>query len=392
MIETPAKISFEDTSVAFSYKSDAELRKANFIFSLVSQPWISKLATRSVKLALKIGLPIKGIIKKTAFYHFCGGESIETCQVAINKLAKYGVSTILDYSVEGEDSEADFDHTMNEILSTIYKASDSPNIPFSVFKVTGIASASLLEKIQLKQALTSAEHVAWENVKVRVDRICKSASLNNVSVLIDAEETWIQKTIDALAYDMMVNYNRKKAIVFNTYQLYRVDSFTNLKDAIQNAAIQGYYLGAKLVRGAYMETERTRAASMGYESPIQPSKQATDEDFNKAIVFCVENKRVSLVCGSHNEYSNYFLTVFMEKHGIANNDPRIWFSQLYGMSDNISFNLAKAGYNVAKYVPFGPVASVMPYLFRRAAENTSVVGQSSRELLLIRKELKRRKT
>jgi len=391
-MESPPKISFEDTAVAFSYKTNGALKKAHFIFSLVNHPWISGMATGIIKFSLKIGLPVESLIKKTVFYHFCGGESIEKSQNAIDQLAKYDVGTILDYSVEGEDSEADFDHTLVEILRSIEKAKDSKNIPFSVFKVTGLASADLLTKIQQKTGLTADEQAAWERAKARVDKICGRAYQVNVAVLIDAEETWIQDPIDSLAYAMMKKYNQERAIIFNTYQLYCTDSLANLKESTQNASMAGYFLGAKVVRGAYMEKERDRADSLGYPSPIHPTKEATDEAFNQALVFCIDNKqRVSLVCGTHNEYSNYFLTVFMEKHGLPNNDPRIWFAQLYGMSDNISFNLAKAGYNVAKYVPFGPVKSVMPYLFRRAEENTSVAGQSSRELILIRKELKRRR-
>jgi proline dehydrogenase len=392
-MEPKTKISFEDTAVAFSYKTDAALKRANFIFSLVNHPWISNIATGSVKLGLKLHLPIEGIIKKTAFYHFCGGESIEKSEEAVQKLAQYGVKTILDYSVEGEDSEEDFDHTMNEILHTIEKARNSQNIPFSVFKVTGIASAEILRKIQDKTALTAAEQTAWENIRHRVNRICAKAYESNIAVLIDAEETWIQEPIDTMAYDMMEKFNTEKAIVFNTYQMYRTNSLDNLQSAFQNARAHKYFLGAKLVRGAYMEKERDRAEDMNYESPIHPTKEATDKAFNDALKFCVDNiSNVSIMCGSHNEYSNLFLTSLLEKYNLQRDDARVWFAQLYGMSDNISFNLAKAGYNVVKYVPYGPVRSVMPYLFRRAEENTSVAGQSSRELILIKKELKRRRS
>lgn len=391
-MEASPKVSFEDTSVAFSYKPDAALRKANFIFSLVNHPWISALATGSVKLGLKLRLPIEGLIRSTAFEHFCGGESIEKSEEAVQQLARYGVGTILDYSVEGEKSEHGFDLTMEETLRTIEKAKQSKAIPFSVFKMTGVASFDLLEKVQRGDALTPAEQQAYTRVKERVDAICKRAYDLQVPVLIDAEETWIQEPIDAMAYAMMAKYNKEKAIVFNTYQLYRTASLKNLRDSFHVAAMHQYYLGAKLVRGAYMEKERARASAMGYESPIQPTKEATDEAFNQALAFCMDNKqRITVMCGSHNEYSNHYLTVLMEKHGVAPTDGRVWFAQLYGMSDNISFNLAKAGYHVAKYVPYGPVKSVMPYLLRRAAENTSVAGQSSRELVLIRKELKRRR-
>lgn len=385
-------ISFDDTSVAFSYKSDAALKKANFIFSLVNNPLISKLATGSVKVALGIGLPVKGLIKTTAFDHFCGGETIEEAEHTIQNLAKYGVGTILDYSVEGEKTESGFDKTTAEIILTIEKAHKSKSIPFSVFKVTGVGAFSLLEKIQANEKLTSEEVAAFEKVKERVNRICSTAAKYKVPVLIDAEETWIQNPIDDLAYAMMKQYNLTEAIVFNTYQLYRTASLQNIKDAVADAAKNNYYVGAKVVRGAYMEKERERAAQLNYPSPIQPTKEASDTAFNQAIEFCVENRnRIAVMCGSHNEYSNKLMAELMDKHGIAHTDKNFWFAQLYGMSDNISFNLAKAGYNVAKYVPYGPVKSVMPYLLRRANENTSVAGQSSRELTLIRKELKRRK-
>jgi len=385
-------VSFEDTAVAFQYKTDAAMRKANFIFSLVNHPWVSAVATGSAKLALKLHLPIEGLIRKTVFDHFCGGENIEDAEPASANLAHFGVKTILDYSVEGEKTEAGFDATMEETLRTIEKAHQSKNIPFSVFKVTGLAATDLLEKVQKKLILTPEEHKSFELARHRVDNICRQAHALGVPVLIDAEETWIQDTIDQLAYEMMEKYNREKAIVFNTYQLYRTASFQQLQTAYENALRHHYYLGAKLVRGAYMEKERARAEALGYASPIQPDQEATDKAFNDALAFCVTHRTyISTMCGSHNEYSNHYLTHLMIAENIAPNDPRIWFAQLYGMSDTISFNLAKAGYNVAKYMPYGPVRAVMPYLLRRAAENTSVAGQSSRELMHIRTELKRRR-
>ncbi len=389
-MESEPKISFEDTSVAFSYKSDAELKKAHFIFSLVNHPWISGIATGSVKWALKLGLPIEGIIKKTVFYHFCGGESIDKTKDAVDRLTRYGVGTILDYSVEGEKTDEGFENVLSETIHTIEKAHQSGSSPFCVFKMTGIASAELLEKIQRKEQLTAEEQQAFEKIRDRVNRICGKAFEFKIPVLIDAEETWIQDPIDTMAYDMMKRYNSEKAIVFNTFQMYRTASLQNLKDAFYTAEKGSYVIGAKLVRGAYMEKERERAEKFGYLSPIQPDKEASDKAFSDALEFCVEN-RIATMCGSHNEYSNQYLTQLMDKHGIANNDERFWFAQLYGMSDNISFNLANAGYQVAKYVPYGPVKSVMPYLLRRADENTSVAGQSSRELTLIQKELNRRR-
>lgn len=392
-MEASPKISFDNTEVAFSYKSNAALKKANFIFSLINHPWVSAAAISSVKLALNLRLPVEGVIRKTVFDHFCGGISIDNCDDEILTLKQYGVGTILDYSVEGADTEAGFDHAVEETLRTIEKAKKDPvGIPFSVFKVTGLASAALLEKVQNKTPLTAEEQQAFERVRKRIDTICQKAYENNVRLLIDAEETWLQDPIDAITYEMMAKYNTQRAIVFNTYQMYRTASLQNLREAHHIATMHNYFLGAKLVRGAYMEKERDRAAEMGYESPIHATKEATDKAFNDALTFCIDNKqRVAVMCGSHNDYSNYYLTVLMEKHGLKNDDERVWFAQLYGMSDNISFNLAKAGYKVAKYVPYGPVRSVMPYLFRRAEENTSVAGQSSRELTLIQKELERRK-
>lgn len=392
-MEAFPKISFDDTATAFSYKSDNELKKANFIFSLINHPWVSAAAITSVKLSLQLRLPVEGLIRKTVFDHFCGGISIDNCDDEIQTLKKYGVGTILDYSVEGADTEAGFDHAVEETIRTIEKAKQDPTgIPFSVFKVTGLASAALLEKVQNKTPLSVEEQAAFDRVRKRIDTICKKAFESNVRLLIDAEETWIQEPIDTITYEMMAKYNTQRAIVFNTYQMYRTASLKNLRDAHHNATMHNYFIGAKLVRGAYMEKERERAEQMGYESPIHTTKEGTDKAFNDALAFCIDNKqRVTVMCGSHNDYSNYYLTVLMEKHGMKNDDERVWFAQLYGMSDNITFNLAKAGYKVAKYVPYGPVRSVMPYLFRRAEENTSVAGQSSRELTLIQKELKRRK-
>jgi proline dehydrogenase len=391
-MKSQPNVSFEDTAVAFAYKTSADLRKANFIFSLVNHPWISFLATGVVKFSLKLRLPIEGIIKRTAFDHFCGGESIEKSEEVIQLLARYHVGTILDYSVEGEKSEEGFDMTMDEILRTIDKARESDSIPFCVFKVTGLAPSDLLEKLNNGKLLTDAENQAFERAKKRVDLICGKAQSYGIPVLIDAEETWIQDPIDRLADEMMARYNGEKAIVFNTYQMYRTSSMDNLIHDYDDAVNGGYFIGAKIVRGAYMEKERARAEKLGYTSPIYPDKEATDNAFNEALEFCVKHiERIHLMCGSHNDLSNTLLMKRMAERNLAPSDKRIWFAQLYGMSDNISFNLAKADYNVVKYVPYGPVRAVMPYLLRRAQENTSVAGQSSRELTLIRTELRRRK-
>jgi proline dehydrogenase len=392
-METLPPVAFTDTEVAFSYKSDRELKKANFIFSVVNHPSISAVATGLAKLSLALHLPIKGIIRNTVFEHFCGGETAEETVKTIDKLAQFKVGAILDYSVEGEDDEPSFDKTTAEILKTFEVAKDHPSIPFCVFKVTGLGSFDLLEKVQTEVSLSADEVAAFERIKNRVDKICAKAHEFHIPLLIDAEDSWIQNPIDEIAYEMMKKYNQEHAIVFNTFQMYRADMLGNLKDAFHNATMHNYYLGVKMVRGAYMEKEAERAGKLNYPNPIHPNKEATDDAFNKGLAFCIDNKqRISIVCGSHNEYSNQYLAVLMNKHGMRNNDKRVYFAQLLGMSDNISFNLAKAGYNVAKYVPYGPVESVMPYLLRRASENTSVAGQSSRELTLIRKELKRRKS
>ncbi len=392
ILSDPQAITFDDTATAFSYKSDQELRKTYWVFAAINHPAISRIGTNLVKFALNIKLPVRHLIKKTIFRQFVGGETIADCEPTIQLLARYHIKTILDYSVEGEKTEKGFEQTTLETLATLERAKGSELFPFAVFKVTGIADAKLLEKIQAGHTLTTEEESAFQRVKDRVERLCQAASDTDTRILIDGEESWIQEVIDDLAEAMMEKFNKGKAVVYNTYQMYRKDMLANLKKAFQHAAMKQYQLGAKLVRGAYMEKERERAQEKGYPDPIQPNKKATDEDYNRALVFCLNNKqRIALVSGSHNEYSNYYLTVLMQKYNVAPQDPSIYFSQLYGMSDHISFNLAKAGYNVAKYVPYGPLEAVMPYLFRRAEENTSVAGQSSREFTLIKKELKRRR-
>lgn len=385
-------VSLDNTEIAFSYKSDEELRKTYLIFSAINSPLLTKAGTKLVKIALKLKLPIHGILRKTIFQQFCGGETIHQCEPTIQMLASHNVKTILDYSAEGEKTEKGFEEVTKETLATIEKAKASEHLPFCVFKLTGIANAKLLEKVQAQKKLSSAEQEAFERVRKRVDTLCKAAYDAQIGIFIDGEESWIQEVIDDLAEEMMARYNRERVTVFNTYQMYRKDMLSNLKLAFQKAATHQYLLGAKLVRGAYMEKERERAEEEGYPDPIQPNKEATDNDYNKALLYCINNKqRITLVSGSHNEYSNQYLVLLMQKHSMNPSDPRVYFSQLYGMSDNISFNLAYAGYNVTKYLPYGPIDAVMPYLFRRAEENTSVAGQSSREYRLVKSELQRRK-
>ena len=384
------KISFENLEVAFASKSTAELRKMYLIFATLNSNLISDLGIGLANLAFKLKLPVKGIMKRTMFGHFCGGETIAESIQACKHLAEFGVMSILDLSVEGKGDEDSFDKTCEEIYQTMVESAKTDYMPFGVFKVTGLGDYRIMEKIQAGEKLTAPEVQAFERVKERVDRLCKAAHDLGLKILSDAEESWFQEVIDDLTYEAMERYNKERCVVYNTYQMYRHDSFERLKKAQEVASERGYFLGAKPVRGAYMEKERERAQELGYTDPIQPNKEATDRDYDAAIEFCVENG-VYLVCATHNEKSALRLTELMNLHAIDPKSDRVFFSQLYGMSDNISFNLAKAGYRVVKYVPYGPVEKVMPYLTRRAAENTSIAGQSSREFELIKREMKRRK-
>ena len=379
--------SFNNTEIAFRSKSNWKLKKALWLFSIVKNPGISKIMTTLAEL-----FPIKPVIKSTVFDHFCGGETIAESEETIQELHSGGVQTILDYSVEGAQDEAAFDFTTREIMATIENAARHSEIPFAVFKVSGIAPVGILEKSQSGQELTSEEQIAFDKCIGRIDTLCETASNNRVPVFIDAEDSWYQDIIDQTAYKNMARFNGEEPIVFNTFQMYRKDSLERLQVAISNARKNNYHFGAKLVRGAYMEIERERAVKIGYEDPICSSKEATDKLYNSGVKLCVDNiDNVALANCSHNEESNLLLTSLMEEKGIDRSDKRLFFAQLYGMSDNISFNLADAGYNVGKYVPYGPVKKVMPYLIRRATENTSVAGQSTRELALIQAEVKRRK-
>jgi len=386
-----AELSFENTEIAFRHTNNSGLKRAYWLFKFININFFVKIGPPLTNLALKIRMPIKGIIRATIFKQFCGGETISECDATIKNIYKGGVGTILDYSVEGEDEEQIFDETRQEIIRTIERAKGDPAIPLTVFKITGVGRFGLLEKLDAKQALSITEQQEWEKVQKRVRSICEKAHSLNIPIMIDAEETWIQDTIDALALDMMRAFNRDRALVYNTYQLYRHDKLASLKHDHTVAKTEGFYLGAKLVRGAYMEKERKRAAELGYTSPIQTTKQATDIDYNQAIEFCMANiNETAFVAGTHNEDSCRLLADLLDTHKIDHNHPHVYFSQLLGMSDNLSFNLANAKYNVAKYVPYGPVEAVLPYLFRRAQENTAIAGQMSRELGLIDKEKKRR--
>lgn len=385
-------LSFDNTQVAFSGKTDKDLNRSYWLFKMVSSSTFVNMGKSLTSLALGLRLPIRGLIKATIFKQFVGGENIEECEQTIRDLGKYGIGTILDYSVEGKESEADFDACAAETRRTIAKAKGNPLIPFCVFKVTGLARFDLLTKVSAHQQLSAEEQKEYGRVQLRVSSICKDAYEANVPIFIDAEESWIQEAIDTLATQMMVLYNTERAIVYNTFQLYRKDRLGYLKQSLSAARHSNYYLGAKLVRGAYMEKERARATELGYPSPIQDTKENTDRDYDAALEFCVEHAdRIAICAGTHNENSSVKLTHMMESAGISRGDTRFYFSQLLGMSDHISFNLASEGYKVAKYVPYGPVKEVLPYLIRRAMENTSVKGQTGRELGLIIREQQRRK-
>jgi len=385
-------LDFQDTETAFADRSDAELIERRRLFRVMNSPVLNALSTRAATLALSLGLPVKGLIKSTVFELFCGGETIEECEPAIQRLARSNIGTILDYSVEGKSTEDAFEATKNEILKTIRRANDDPHIPFAVFKVTGIAPLGTLEKLSNKKKLDAKGQAKWERIHTRVNEICELAHSLGQPVFIDAEDSWIQNAIDDLAIEMMERYNRESVIVYNTVQLYRKDRLQFLKESRRRATEEGYFLGMKLVRGAYMEKEIERAEELGYESPIQDSKEETDADYDAAVEYCLKYiDEVSMVAGTHNETSTQRLAQLMYERRIVPNHHHVHFSQLYGMSDNLSYVLAKNGYNVSKYLPYGPVEDTLPYLIRRAEENTSVAGQVSRELDLINKELKRRR-
>lgn len=385
-------ISFENTEIAFSCKSNSELKKAKLLFTAFNYPTIVKYGPPLTSFILNIPVlsyPIKSLIRNTIYEHFCGGESIEGCDKAIEKLWNFKIGTILDYSVEGEEKESVFETTCKEIINTIEKAGNNSKIPFSVFKTTGIARFHLLEKITNGLELNELEKEEFGRVKERFELICSTAAKMNVKILVDAEETWIQKCIDDLTMQMMEKFNQNECIVFNTLQMYRTDRLQYLKDTVSS---NSFKMGFKLVRGAYMEKERLRATEMNYVSPIHPDKDSCDKDYNSAVNYCLDNiSNVSIMAGTHNENSSMLLVKRMQEMNLSPNDGRIYFSQLLGMSDHISFNLAKEGYNVAKYMPYGPISSVLPYLSRRAQENSSVKGQAGRELSLIKTELRRRK-
>ena len=385
------KLNFQDTATAFADKTNAQLKEKYWLFKTMGSQALVNFGTSLTNFALSFHLPVKTLIKKTIFRQFCGGETIAECELTIKSLGKSHIGTILDYSVEGKSEEEDFCATKNEIIETIKRAKNDENIPFAVFKVTGIAPLGTLEKVSSGIALPEKSQMKWQRIQARVSVICELAHVLEQPVFIDAEESWIQNAIDYLAEKMMAQYNREQPIVFNTIQLYRHDRLEFLKKSHETAKEKGYILAVKLVRGAYMEKERSRAEENNYPSPIQPDKMATDLDYDAAIDYCLKNiESIAFVAGTHNEKSVQMLAQKMEDNKISHDHPHVFFSQLYGMSDNLSYILADNQYNVSKYVPYGPVEDAVPYLIRRAKENTSVMGQMSRELDLIDKELKRR--
>ena len=384
--------SFNNTKIAFRSKTDLQLKYSYRLFKLVGNNTLVKIGPLFLALALKLRLPIISIIKKTIFKHFCGGENIKDCEKTINELHQSNVGTILDYSVEGKERKEDFERVRIEIIKTIKRAKDDLKIPFAVFKVSGLCNLFLLEKISNKSSLTENEKVEKEKLFERVTEICQNAYDNNVRVFIDAEESWIQDAIDDIARKMMEKFNLNQAIVYNTLQMYRWDRISYLKECYAEAERNEYILGIKIVRGAYLEKENLRAEKMGYNSPIHKTKLGSDKDYDLSLNYCLKHiDRIAICAGTHNEKSSLLLINKMEELKIPKNHPHIYFSQLLGMSDHISFNLSSSGYNVAKYVPYGPVKDVIPYLIRRAQENTSIAGQTSRELSLIKSEITRRK-
>ena len=383
---------FNNTEVAFALKTDTELERAYFLFKMIDNEPLVRIGTAVTNFALKAHLPVESLIRATVFDHFCGGTTEEDCLSVVDKMFTKGVSSVLDYSVEGKEEEEQFDAALQMTLKTVEFAKERKAIPFAVFKPTGLGRFYLYEKIGEKQPLTLDEQKEWNRVVARFELICRTAHEKDVALLIDGEESWMQDAADDLVTEMMRKYNKEKAIVFNTLQLYRWDRLDYLKKLHEQAKTEGFYIGMKIVRGAYMEKEHKRAEEMGYPTPICKSKEATDINYDETMAYMMDNlDSMSIFAGTHNELSSYKLIEMIQTKGISKNDNRIWFGQLYGMSDNISYNLAEYGYNVAKYLPFGPVRDVMPYLIRRAEENTSVAGQTSRELNLLKTERQRRK-
>jgi proline dehydrogenase len=400
-----SRLSFENTANAFAYRNNKELRKAAFLFQTMNYPLLVRMGTALTPWVIKARLPVRGIIRNTLFQQFVGGETLEQTAPVVKKLGEFGVNVILDYGVEGKQGEDNFEHACEEFVRVVEYASKQPNIPYISIKVTGLARFELLEKLDAAstdrsgykgfvhtEVLNEEEKAEWERVVARMEKITAAAAGGDVGLLVDAEESWIQDPVDAVTMQMMQRYNRERIIVYNTVQLYRSDRLHFLQHCIDETRMGTFTLGVKLVRGAYMDKERKRAEKFGYASPIQPDKDASDRDYNEALRISLDNiDNVGMIIATHNEESNLMATRWMKERGIEKHHAHVHFSQLYGMSDHITFNLARAGYSVSKYVPFGPIEDVIPYLMRRAQENSSVSGQTGRELSLIRKEIARRR-
>jgi len=384
-------VNFNNTKIAFHLKSDSELERAYFLFKMISIEPLIRIGTAATNFALKAHLPVEGLIRSTVFDHFCGGVNEVDCLPIIDKMYASKVYSVLDYSVEGKAVEDQFDFALKTILNLIEFSKDKEALPIAVFKPSAFGRFDLYQKISEKKSLTASENEQWERIKTRFKTVCSAGKLHNVKILIDAEESWIQDAVDDLVLDLMQTFNTDALIVYSTLQTYRWDRLDYLKKIHIKAKQTNFKLGFKVVRGAYMEKERQRAKDLGYKSPICDTKALTDALFNETIKYSLSNlETIHLFIGTHNEESTHLALELMKACHISNNDSRVWFGQLYGMSDHISFNLAEHGYNVAKYLPFGPVKDVMPYLIRRAEENTSVAGQTNRELNLIKMEKQRR--
>ena len=385
-------LDFSNTEIAFSRKSDSELKRTAWLFRMMNNPTLVKIGSAMAMTAVKWRLPFaETMIKNTIYQQFCGGTTLLNATKSIEKLAQFNTKSILDFGVEGKETEEEFNKTMVENIRAIEFASKSKTIPFIVIKISGLIRFNLLAKIQSNAPLMFDEQSEYFSGSKRVDAICNAGRDKGIGVWIDAEESWVQDAIDRIANSMMARYNKEKALVYNTFQMYRHDRLAFLKESLALAKEKHFILGAKLVRGAYMDKERNRAEEMGYATPINPDKVATDKMYNDALVFCLFNfEQIACINATHNAQSSVLLAELMEEMGIARDHSHFYFCQLYGMSDNITFNLAAAGYNVAKYLVYGTVKDVVPYLLRRAQENSSVTGDLSRELGLIEKEVKRR--
>ena len=385
-------MNFQNTEIAYKLKSNKQLLKTLFIFRLISSRTLVSVFTKIISLSLKLNLPISGILNRTVFKQFCAGIDEKDSIQVVKKLKKLNVNSYMHYASEGIESEKDFDNNFKIIIRTINITKKNTALPFTVFKASSLGKFNLFEKKSAGSALSEIEKQLWNKTIDRIKSCCNHAASQNVRIFIDAEESWIQPIIDEIAESLMEKFNQEKAIIFTTLQMYRKDRLKYLKKIFQNSIKKEYKLGIKLVRGAYMEKENERAYKNGLPSPIFENKIQTDLSFNSALdLILLKIEKCDLFVGTHCEKSIKKILKWMKEKKIANGYSKIWFSQLFGMADHISFNLAFQGYQVVKYVPYGPIKEVVPYLIRRAEENTSVNSQLSKEIYLIKKEMKRRK-